>query len=303
MTPYDFYHMTGLSFERAIINLDDVSSIQLGLDMLGRNYSTETIRYFDLVLDYMLFLQRIMEEHVRMVTVFLLHLLRAYLFANGGQTVSLRWLTLFQDFREAQRANWEQACLAYLYSTFDTLSRGTLRQLVGPWKLLEVSSLPIPCIFLYNLQFCKLYHLANCTILYLTYGLCFFLQWQVVRYGLITPGTDLILREFPRVRAHLVGLTSDEVSLFIILHAFPLGYFSSNLVSLQVNWTSWVGQPILDSRDLEPATLIALEITCPFKGAGLRALYLVKRVYASWWARMTHRCQWTLLSSCLPHTP
>ena len=54
MTPYDFYRMTGLSFEVAIINLDGVSGIKLGLDMLGRKYSTETIRYFDLVLDYML---------------------------------------------------------------------------------------------------------------------------------------------------------------------------------------------------------------------------------------------------------
>jgi len=95
--------------------------------MLVRNYSIETIRYFDLVLDYMLFPQRTMEERVRMARAFLLHLLGAYLFADGGQTVSLRWLTLFQDFGEAQRANWEQACLAYLYSTFDTLSRGTLR--------------------------------------------------------------------------------------------------------------------------------------------------------------------------------
>ena len=53
MTPYDFYHMTGLSFEEAIISLDGVSGIQLGLNMLGRKYSTETIRYFDLVSDYM----------------------------------------------------------------------------------------------------------------------------------------------------------------------------------------------------------------------------------------------------------
>ena len=53
MTPYDFYHMTGLSFEEAIISLDGVLSIQLGLDRLGRKYSIETIRYFNLVLDYM----------------------------------------------------------------------------------------------------------------------------------------------------------------------------------------------------------------------------------------------------------
>ena len=53
MTPYDFYHMTGLSFEEAIIWLDGVSGIQLDLNMLGRKYSAETIRYFDLVSDYM----------------------------------------------------------------------------------------------------------------------------------------------------------------------------------------------------------------------------------------------------------
>ena len=51
VTPYDFHHMNGLSFEGAIINLDDVLGIQLGLVMLGRKYPTETIRYFDLVSD------------------------------------------------------------------------------------------------------------------------------------------------------------------------------------------------------------------------------------------------------------
>ena len=122
VTPYDFYRMTNLSFEGAIISLDGVSGIQLGLYMLGRKYSFETIGYFDLVLDYMFLPQRTMEECVRMARAFLLHLLRAYLFANGGQTVSLGWLTLFQDFGEAWRANWGQACLAYLYSMLDTLS-------------------------------------------------------------------------------------------------------------------------------------------------------------------------------------
>ena len=156
MTSYDFYHMAGLSFEKAIISLDDVSGIQLGLDMLGRKYSIETIRYFYLVLDYLLLPQRTTEEHVRMAKAFLLHLLGAYLFTNGAQMVSLRWLTLFQDFAEARRVNQGQACLAYLYSTLDTFSRGTLRQLVGPWKLLEVSSLSISCISICSLQSCKL---------------------------------------------------------------------------------------------------------------------------------------------------
>ena len=82
-----------------------------------------------------------------MARAFLLHLLGAYLFANGVKMVSLRWLTLFRDFGEVRRANWGQACLAYLYSTFDTLNRGTLRQLVGTWKLLEVSFLSLLYIF------------------------------------------------------------------------------------------------------------------------------------------------------------
>ena len=83
VTPYDFYRMTGLSSEGAIISLDGVSGIQLGLDMLGRKYFTKTICYFDLVLDYMLFSQRTTKECIRMAKAFLLHLLEAYLFANG----------------------------------------------------------------------------------------------------------------------------------------------------------------------------------------------------------------------------
>ena len=106
VTPYDFFRMTNLSFERAIISLDDVSGVQLGIDMLGRKYFIETIHYFDLVLDYMFLPQRITEECVRMAKAFLLHLMGDYLFANGGQTVSMRWLILFQDFGETQRANW-----------------------------------------------------------------------------------------------------------------------------------------------------------------------------------------------------
>ena len=66
------------------INLDGMSGIQLGLDMLGRKYSTKTICYFDLVSDYMLLPQRTTKEHVHMARAFLLHLLGAYLFANGG---------------------------------------------------------------------------------------------------------------------------------------------------------------------------------------------------------------------------
>ena len=84
VTPDNFYRMTSLNFEGAIINLDDVSGVQLGIDILGRKYSIETIRYFDLVSDYMLLSQRTTNECIWMARAFLLHLLEAYLFANGG---------------------------------------------------------------------------------------------------------------------------------------------------------------------------------------------------------------------------
>ena len=54
--PYDFHHMTSLRFEGDIISLDGASGIQLCLNMLGRKYSTKTIRYFDLVSNYMFLL-------------------------------------------------------------------------------------------------------------------------------------------------------------------------------------------------------------------------------------------------------
>ena len=88
--------------------------MQLGLDMLGVKYSAKTIHNFDSVLDYMLLPRRTTKKRIWMAKAFLVHLLGAYLFANGGQTVSLRWLTLFEDFVDAWRANWGQACLAYL---------------------------------------------------------------------------------------------------------------------------------------------------------------------------------------------
>ena len=83
-----------------------------------------------------------------MARAFLLYILGAYLFANRGHTISLRWLALFRDFEVAKEANWGQVCLAYLYSCLDTLSQGTLCQLVGPWKLLEVSFFPFSLVSL-----------------------------------------------------------------------------------------------------------------------------------------------------------
>ena len=58
--------------------------------MLGSRYATETTRYTDLEVDFMHHPQGTAKECLWMAKVFLLYLLGAYLFANGGQTVSLR---------------------------------------------------------------------------------------------------------------------------------------------------------------------------------------------------------------------
>ncbi|KAK9996736.1 hypothetical protein SO802_021422 [Lithocarpus litseifolius] len=71
-----------------------------------------------------------------MAKAFLLLLVGEHLFIIGGQTVSLRWLALFRDFEGLSCQL--SICLAYLYSSSDTLNRGTLCQLVGPWKLLKI---------------------------------------------------------------------------------------------------------------------------------------------------------------------
>ena len=124
--------MIDLQFDGVSISLEDESGIRLGVDLLGRRYATKTICYTDLEVDFMHRSQGMVEECLWMARVFLLYLLEAYLFSNGGQMVSLRWLALFRDFERAQATNWGSMCLAYFYSSLDTLSQGTLRQLVGP---------------------------------------------------------------------------------------------------------------------------------------------------------------------------
>lgn len=52
MTPHDFHRMMGLRFDGSLINLEDESSIQLGADLLGCRYLSESVRYFDLEADY-----------------------------------------------------------------------------------------------------------------------------------------------------------------------------------------------------------------------------------------------------------
>ena len=68
-------------------------------------YATEMISYTDLEVDFMDHPQGTAKECLRMARVFLLYLLGAYLFANGGKMVSLRLLALFLDFERARAAN------------------------------------------------------------------------------------------------------------------------------------------------------------------------------------------------------
>ena len=139
ITCYDFHHMIGLRVDGVLISVEDELGVWSGAELLGRRYATKTICYTDLEVDFMHRPQGTAEECLQMARAFLLFLLGAYLFTNGGQTVSLRWLAIFRDFERSWAANWRTICLAYLYSSLDTLSQGTLCQLVGPWKLIKVS--------------------------------------------------------------------------------------------------------------------------------------------------------------------
>ena len=104
-TPCDFHRMTCLRCDGTIINLEGKSSTRLVIDLLGRRYFTDTILYFDIEVDCWPFPQETTEDCAQMARAFLLYILGAYLFANGGQTVSLRWLALFRDFEDAKGAN------------------------------------------------------------------------------------------------------------------------------------------------------------------------------------------------------
>ena len=81
--------------------------------------------------------------------------------------MSLRRLALFRDFKRAWDANWGYVCLAYLYSSLDTLSWGNLRQLVRSWKLIEVSFFSfsfIAFILLNRMSFKQNYASCSCKL-------------------------------------------------------------------------------------------------------------------------------------------
>lgn len=89
MTPNDFHQMIGLQCDGPIINLEGESGIQLGIDLLGKRHTTETICYFDLEIDHKLLPQEMPEDCNRMARAFFLYILRAYLFAYSGWLSSM----------------------------------------------------------------------------------------------------------------------------------------------------------------------------------------------------------------------
>ena len=60
--PHDFHHMTGLRFDGIPISLEDKLGIRSGIDLLGRRYTTETIHYTDLEVNFMRHPQRTAKE-------------------------------------------------------------------------------------------------------------------------------------------------------------------------------------------------------------------------------------------------
>ena len=105
VTPRAFHHLTGLRCDGAIINLEGELGTRLAIDLLGRRYSLDMICYFDIKVDYQPLPQETAVDYARMARAFLLYILGVYLFANGGQTISLRWLALFHYFRDVGGAN------------------------------------------------------------------------------------------------------------------------------------------------------------------------------------------------------
>ena len=83
VTPHDFHHMIGLRCDRALINLEGKSGTQLGIDLLGRRYNTNTIHF--LTLRWITSPYTGDGRRLRpMAKAFSLYLLVAYLFANIG---------------------------------------------------------------------------------------------------------------------------------------------------------------------------------------------------------------------------
>jgi len=84
VSPHDFHRMFGLRCDGTIINLRGASSVDIGIELLRRRYSMDTIRYYDTKMEYRPLSSLTPDDCAQMARAFLLDILREYLFANGG---------------------------------------------------------------------------------------------------------------------------------------------------------------------------------------------------------------------------
>ena len=113
------------------------------------------------VSNYMLLPQRTREERLHMARLFLLHLLGAYLFANGGKMVSLRWLTLFRTLKRHKEPIRGKHVLP-IFTPPSTLSTGApCNSLWGLRSFLRLGLFPF---LAFSFVACSL---ANCIVLHI----------------------------------------------------------------------------------------------------------------------------------------
>ena len=169
--------------------------------------------------------------------------------------VSLRWLALFHDFGWAREANWGQACLAYLYLSLDILNRGTLRQLVGPWKLFKVSSFFL--FFCSFLQTCTSYlcklcsficHLGlqNCISYFCKLCPCFYsVNYHLATISVFCKLSSCKLYLVHPMNCHLFSckISSCKLSFIVIqtIISFLANYYLANCVFSFQRWAMKYG--------------------------------------------------------------
>ena len=105
VTPQDFHHRIGLRCDSATINLEGKSSSWLAIDLLKRRYSSNSIRYFNIKVDYQPLPQEMAVDCAQMARAFLHYILGAYLFANGGHSYHphLPWMVYAYGLDEFAR--------------------------------------------------------------------------------------------------------------------------------------------------------------------------------------------------------
>lgn len=75
--------------------MEGESRTTFSVELLRRTYLSEHVWYYELASDFLSHSLETQGDIARMVRAFLLYVVGLILFANGGQTISLRWLALF----------------------------------------------------------------------------------------------------------------------------------------------------------------------------------------------------------------